>query len=316
MVSSAIVISVQATTIRSANLMASFVVVPVAFLLQGETVLIFWGNEDVLWYAIAGVTLLSGLLVRLGLAHFKREYLLGREIDTLNFKSMYRVFRNRFVGEAESFRGWYRVELPRTLRQLRQPLAIVLAVGLISIVASYAWVVVNVPAYVDSTPARAEEYRTLVAKNIVNLDGLDEQLPPLLLFFYNTRTMIVFLLAGLFSFGTLGLTLFMVNFVLVGGVLGAADLVGFSPLLTFAVGILPHGIFELTAVILATAAMLKVGAQLVSTNTDKSLGETLILSLADWSKVFVGLVIPLLAIAAVVEIYVTPVLIKVVFPQL
>jgi stage II sporulation protein M len=79
---------------------------------------------------------------------------------------------------------------------------------------------------------------------------------------------------------------------------------------------LPHGIFELTAVILATAAMLKVGAQLVSTNTDKSLGETLILSLADWSKVFVGLVIPLLAIAAVVEIYVTPVLIKVVFPQL
>jgi uncharacterized membrane protein SpoIIM required for sporulation/ABC-type transport system involved in multi-copper enzyme maturation permease subunit len=316
MVSSAIVISVQATTIRSANLMASFVVVPVAFLLQGETVLIFWGNEDVLWYAIAGVTLLSGLLVRLGLAHFKREYLLGREIDTLNFKSIYRVFRNRFVGEAESFLGWYRVELPRTLRQLRQPLAIVLAVGLISIVASYAWVVVNVPAYVDITPERAEEFRTLVAKNIVNLDGLDEQLPPLLLFFYNTRTMIVFLLAGLFSFGTLGLTLFMVNFVLVGGVLGAADLVGFSPLLTFAVGILPHGIFELTAVILATAAMLKVGAQLVSTNTDKSLGETLILSLADWSKVFVGLVIPLLAIAAVVEIYVTPVLIKVVFPQL
>jgi stage II sporulation protein M len=124
------------------------------------------------------------------------------------------------------------------------------------------------------------------------------------------------LIHGLFSFGTLGLTLFMVNFVLVGGVLGAADLVGFSPLLTFAVGILPHGIFELTAVILATAAMLKVGAQLVSTNTDKSLGETLILSLADWSKVFVGLVIPLLAIAAVVEIYVTPVLIKVVFPQL
>src|ERR1051325_2728072 len=35
MVSAAIVISVQATTIRAANLLASFVVVPVAFLLQG-----------------------------------------------------------------------------------------------------------------------------------------------------------------------------------------------------------------------------------------------------------------------------------------
>ena len=316
MVSSAIVISVQATTIRSANLMASFVVVPVAFLLQGETVLIFWGNEDVLWYAIAGVTLLSGLLVRLGLSHFKREYLLGREIDTLNFKNMYRVFRNRFVGGARTIFEWYRVELPVTMRQLRQPLVIVFLVGLVSIIASYAWVVVNVPEYVDISPQRAEEFRTFVAKNVVSLDRLDEQLPAPLLFFYNARTTVVFLLIGLFSFGTLGLTLFMVNFVLVGGVLGAAELVGFSPLLTFAVGILPHGIFELTAVILATAAMLKVGAQLVSTNTDKSLGESLLLSLADWFRVFLGLVVPLLAVAAVIEIYVTPVLIKLAFPQI
>jgi len=317
MVSSAIVISVQATTIRSANLMASFVVVPVAFLLQGETVLIFWGNEDVLWFAIVAVTLLSGLLVRLGLAHFKREYLLGREIDTLNFKNMYRVFRERFVGDARSVSDWYRSTLPKTLRQLRQPLLIVSIVGLISIAASYIWVVVNVPAYLDITPERVEEFRTLVANNIGNIDNLNEQLPPApILFFSNVRTMVVFLLMGLFSFGTLGLTLFMVNFALVGGVLGAAELVGFSPWLTFAVGILPHGIFELTAVVIATAAMLRVGAQLVSTNTDKSLGETLLVSLADWSKVFVGLVVPLLAVAAVIEVYITPALIKMAFPQI
>ena len=163
------------------------------------------------------------------------------------------------------------------------------------------------------SPDRAEEFRTFVAKNIVNLDGLDRQLPAPLLFFYNARTTVVFLLVGLFSFGTLGLTLFMVNFVLIGGVLGAAELVGFSPFLTLAVGILPHGIFELTAVIFATAAMLKVGAQLVSTNTDKSLGETVLISLADWFRVFVGLVVPLLAVAAVIEIYVTPALIKLAF---
>lgn len=316
MVSSAMVISAQATTIRAANLMASFVVVPVAFLLQGETVLIFWGNEDVLWYAIVAVTLLSGLLVRLGLAHFKREYLLGREIDTLNLKNMFRVFRDRFVGGAHSIVEWYRSELPLTVRQLRQPLLIVFFIGVVSIVASYIWVVANVPKYIDISPARAEEFRTFVGDNIVNLERLDTQIPAPLLFLYNTRTTIVFLFAGLFSFGTLGLTLFMFNFVLVGGVLGAAQLVGFSPLLTFAVGILPHGIFELTAVILATAAMLKVGAQLVSTNTDKSLGETLLLSLADWFKVFIGLVVPLLAVAAVIEIYVTPMLIKLAFPQL
>jgi uncharacterized membrane protein SpoIIM required for sporulation/ABC-type transport system involved in multi-copper enzyme maturation permease subunit len=316
MVSSAIVISVQATTIRSANLMASFVVVPVAFLLQGETILIFWGNEDVLWFAIIGVTLLSGLLVRLGLAHFKREYLLGREIDTLNIKNIFRVFIDRFAGGAKSFVDWYRVAIPSALGELKRPLLIVVVLGVLSVIVSYAWVVINVPSYIEFSPERANDLRTLVGDNLGNLDLLQERLPAPLLFFYNARTTIVFLLMGLVSFGTLGLTLYMVNFALVGGVLGAANLVGFSPLLTFAVGVLPHGIFELTAVILATAAMLRVGALLVSPDTDKSLGETLLLSLADWFKIFVGLVVPLLAVAAVIEIYLTPVLIKMAFPFL
>ncbi len=317
MVSFAIVISVQATTIRSANLMASFVVVPVAFLLQGETVLIFWGNEDVLWLAIIGVTLLSGLLVRLGLAHFKREYLLGREIDTLNIKNMYRVFRDRFIGGARSFVDWYREEIPATLGQLKQPLVIVVILGAIALVVSYAWVVISVPSYIAFSPERTDELRGLIADNLGNLDLLQDRLPAApLLFFYNARTTIVFLIMGLVSFGTLGLTLFMANFALVGGVLGAANLVGFSPLLTFAVGVLPHGLFELSAVIIATAAMLRVGALLVSPDTDKSLGETLLLSLADWFRIFVGLVVPLLAVAAVIEIYLTPVLIKMAFPFL
>lgn len=316
MVSSAIVISVQATTIRSANLMASFVVVPVAFLLQGETILIFWGNEDVLWFAIVGVTLLSGLLVRLGLAHFKREYLLGREIDTLNFKSMYKVFRDRFVGGAKSFSDWYRSVIPATLGQLKQSLVIVLVLGLVAVFVSYAWVIVNIPEFVEITPDRVQEFRNMVRDNLGGLDQLQDQLPAPILFFHNARTTVVFLLMGLVSFGTLGLTLFMVNFALIGGVLGAASLVGISPLLIFVAGVLPHGLFELTAVVLATAAMLKVGALLVSPNTDKSIGETLLLSLADWLRVFIGLVVPLLAVAAVIEIYLTPVLIKMAFPFL
>jgi len=316
MVSSAIVISVQATTIRAANLLASFVVVPVAFLMQGETVLIFWGNEDVLWYAIAGVTLLAGMIVRLGLSHFRREYLLGREIDNLNIKMIGRKFRNRFVGDARSISEWYRRELPITLRQLRQPLLIVTVLALLAGIASYVWVVVNVPIYIDITPDRVDEFRELVAGNLTSLDLLSEQLPAPVLFFYNARATVTFLLLGLVSFGTLGLTLFLVNIGLVGGVLGAASLVGFSPWLTFAAGILPHGIFELSAVFLATAAMLKVGAQLVTPQPDKGLGEVLLVSLADWFRVFIGIVVPFLAVAAVIEVYLTPVLIKLAFPYL
>jgi uncharacterized membrane protein SpoIIM required for sporulation/ABC-type transport system involved in multi-copper enzyme maturation permease subunit len=316
MVSSAIVISVQATTIRAANLLASFVVVPVAFMMQGETVLIFWGDEDVLWFGIAGVALLAGLLVRLGLSHFKREYLLGREIDTLNFKLLGRTFRNQFVGSAKSIGEWYRREIPLTLRQLRQPLLIVCTLALITLAASYVWVIVKVPTYVDLSPERINGIKTFVADNLTNLDELETRLPAPLLFFHNARTTVVILLLGLVSFSTVGLTLFMVNIALVGGVLGAVSLVGYSPLAVFAVAVLPHGVFELTAVFLATAAMLKAGALLVTPQPDKSLGEIFLLSVADWFRVFVGLVVPLLAIAAVVEIYITPILIKAVFPYL
>ena len=129
MVSSAIVISVQATTIRSANLLASFVVVPVAFLLQGETILIFWGNEDVLWFAIIGDHAIGNFARALGTSHFRREYLLGREIDTLNFKLIGRTFSQPLQGQAKSIFEWYRTEIPITLRQLRQPLMIVFGSG-------------------------------------------------------------------------------------------------------------------------------------------------------------------------------------------
>lgn len=316
MVSSAIVISVQATTIRSANLLASFVVVPVAFLLQAETFLIFWGNEDVLWFAILGVTLLAVLLVRLGLSHFRREYLLGREIDTLNFKLIGRTFRDRFVGQATSLRDWYATEIPITLKLLRQPLMVVMGLAAIAGIAGYLWVIVNVPSYLDLTPDRVHRFRTFISENMSHLSSLGDQLPAPILFYHNARTTVVFLLLGLVSFGTLGLTLFIGNIALIGGVLGGAHLVGFSPLLAFAAGILPHGIFELSAVFLATAAMLKVGAQLVTPQSDKSLGEILLLSLADWCRVFIGVVLPLLAIAALIEIYITPQLIKLAFPYL
>src|SRR3990172_9972342 len=44
MVSAAIVISVQSTSVKAANLLASFIVIPVAILMQGEAVMLFWGN--------------------------------------------------------------------------------------------------------------------------------------------------------------------------------------------------------------------------------------------------------------------------------
>jgi uncharacterized membrane protein SpoIIM required for sporulation len=59
-------------------------------------------------------------------------------------------------------------------------------------------------------------------------------------------------------------------------------------------------------VIFATAAVLKMGAVLATPDRGRTVGETWLVSLADWVKVMLGLVIPLLFVAAMVEAWVTP----------
>jgi len=119
MVSAAIAISTQSTSIQAANLLASFIVIPVAILIQGESVLIFWGNDHLLWLAVSAVLILAALLIRVGLAHFQREYLLGREIDSFNFKWIWKTFRDAFLGGVTSLGEWYQVQIIGTLRKLR-----------------------------------------------------------------------------------------------------------------------------------------------------------------------------------------------------
>jgi uncharacterized membrane protein SpoIIM required for sporulation len=101
---------------------------------------------------------------------------------------------------------------------------------------------------------------------------------------------------------------YIVNLSTVGVLLGVFQLLGYSPLTLTVTGLLPHGIFEIPALILASAAMLRIGVVLVTPQMGRSLGEVMLELLADWAKVAVGVVIPLLLIAAVIETYVTPLL--------
>jgi stage II sporulation protein M len=186
----------------------------------------------------------------------------------------------------------------------------------ITIGGTYAWVVINTPLNVSITPEKIHQAQLYIAKNLDNLDFISSNIPAPWLFLSNVRASVLFMLAGLVSFATLGVALYMFNMGLIGAVLGAAKLIGYSPWLVFTAAILPHGMFELTAVTLAAAAVLQMGARLVTPQTDKSLGDVFLLALADWFRIFIGLVVPMLAIAAVIEIYVTPHIIKAVFPYL
>ncbi len=306
MVSAAIVISVQSTSVRAANLLASFIVVPVALMMQGESVLLFWGTDQVLWLAVAAVVIISGLLVRLGLAHFQREYLLGREFDSLNLRWMWRTFWNAFRGAAKSPVAWYRLEVRKALRSLTVPMLIMLVIAVAGYWVSYQWTMVNVPRMLSSASSKDIAEMVSGARESVGLAQVKHYPSALFIFENNVRATFLIFLGGIVSFSVLGLIAYFINIGLIGAVLGIFKLIGYSPTKLFLAGLLPHGIFEIPALMLASAIILQIGAVLVTPQTGKSMGQVVLELLADWAKVFLGVVIPLLAVAALVEAYITP----------
>jgi uncharacterized membrane protein SpoIIM required for sporulation len=306
MVSAAIVISVQSTTVRAANLLASFIVIPVAILMQGESALLFWGNERVLWFAVAAVLIMAALLVRLGLAHFDREYLLGREFDSLNWRWMWAMLRNEFRGQAESLRSWYQRQVIQTLRRTTVPLLICMAIAVIGFCGSYYWVINHIPVYLPGATTKDIAAVLGDTRHSSGLLQLRQHLSAWHIILNNFRAVSLLFLSGLVSFSVLGIAAYLVNIGLVGGVLGILRLAGYEPLSLFATGLLPHGLFELPALMLACASVLRFGAVMVTPQIGKSIGQVMLELIADSVKLFVGIVIPLLVIAGIIEAYITP----------
>jgi uncharacterized membrane protein SpoIIM required for sporulation len=337
MVSAAIVVSTQSTTVRAANLLASFIVIPVALLIQGESALMFWGTNDVLWLAVIGVAIISALLIRLGIVHFKRENLLGREIDMLNLGWVWQTFRKAFAGSgspaamprylASIFNRqkhddnhrltlreslwldwnrllrWYRDDVFMSLRRLLPSFLITLAIGAAAVLVAYFYVHTRLGPIAFSE-TRLKEAVKSISGFLVN-DGTGN-FSALMLFWHNLRAELLIMVLGIFSFGVLSIFAFIGNFALIGAVLGVLPSLGISPWLVFIAGILPHGVVELPSVILLSAATLHMGLRLVTPEASRSIGEILIIAIADILKILVAVCIPLLVLAALIEANITP----------
>lgn len=301
MVSGAVVISTQTTSVRAANLLASFIIIPMALLVQGESLIMFWARYDVLWVIIFGLVMVNVVLVRMGVRLFNREELLGRELDELNFPQMARTCWREFAGEARSLLPWYRREVSKSLGKIRWPVAMMT----LACVAGYFL-----------GQHYASIYRLPVS--LVNLtfsSGLSERLEQFGLFsasgvglvlFQNTRAVLIASALGAFTFGVLAVVILMLPTTLVGYFAGQVALAGYNPLIFLAAFILPHGILEIPAAILVGAATINLGASLISPPPGKTVLDGWLMSLADWLKIFVGLVLPLLVGAAILEVFVTP----------
>jgi uncharacterized membrane protein SpoIIM required for sporulation len=301
MVSGAVVVSTQATSVRAANLLASPIVIPVALLIQGESYVMFWGGGSSLWLIVFGLVVLTVLLIRVGLAHFQREELLGREIDVLNVRWGWKVFWQGVKEDSHSLADWYRRVLPVTLRRLRLPTAITVLLLLVSIWAGAAQQG-NLP---DLLSGSGIDVHTRL-ESLATAWPFFDFAPVFMIIWHNLRSLLLALVLGIFSFGVLGVMPGMATFAVLGYLMQYFAVNGI-PAWQYLVGfILPHGLFEIPAVVLAFAAVLQMGAILATPSQDKTIGEVWLVCLADWFKVMVGAVIPLLLVAAMVEAWITP----------
>ncbi len=310
MVSGAVVVSTQATSVRGANLLASAIIIPVALLLQWESLLMFWRRFNILWTVVAGLLVVSVLLVRMGLAHFNREGLLGRDLDLLNLRWAWRVYWQGVTGGAPNLRAWYRGPIRESLHALRLPALLAAGLAVVGFGLG-AWVVSRFPwEALEADPARLEALRQSqwTRVGVVGpLSALGSWQGWLRVWWHNARAMLLMSLAAVFSFGVAGLLYLMLPFaILGGGMVFARFVLGLSPGWYMLGFVLPHGSVEIPAIVLFGGAMLRLGAALATPARGKTLGGFWLQALGEWTRVMVGVVLPLLGLAAALEAFLSP----------
>ena len=302
MVSGAVVVSTQATSVRAANLLASFIIIPAALLIQGESIVMFWGHTiNILWWAVIGLTILAVLLVRVGLANFQREELLGKDIDVLNIRWIWHTYWEYFTDHAASPWLWYKNVLFKTLKTLRLPIMIAALLAIAGIFLGIS----QVNRFPFPLPVTEISELNQNIRNLLSQWPMFSPRPFIAIFWQNLRVMLLAFVLGGVSLGILGVLPLIASMGIVGYLLQTLGQTGL-PVMYYTWLIIPHGIFEISAAILATAAVLHAGAILATPTQGRTIGETWIKSLATWTQVLIGLVIPLLAIAAAIEAWFTP----------
>jgi uncharacterized membrane protein SpoIIM required for sporulation len=322
MVASAVIISSHTTSVRAANLLASFVLLPTAAVVQLEAILIISrgpNSRAVLWLTALLLCVMAVALIRTGMGAFNREEILSREHEQLNLRHVGRTWRtffreyrpagvapDQYSATAFSFGRFYRRELPALLREYRLPLLVALiaaAGGLLGggyVGSNYrVRLLDNYLANVGNAPAPGLGLGLMIAAN-------------------NIRVALLSNVFSLFVFGAFAFLVPAVAFAQIGFVASSLTerggswltLGGNSPLQFLLAYVLPHGVIELPVAILSAAMGLRVGVALMSPPKGFTVGQNILWSLAQFVKVWLFVLIPLFLIGGLIEGLVTPLIIR------
>jgi uncharacterized membrane protein SpoIIM required for sporulation/ABC-type transport system involved in multi-copper enzyme maturation permease subunit len=315
MVAGAVVVSSQTTSVRAANLLASFIIIPMALLVQGQSIIMFYAEYGALWWIVLALIVVSLILVRMGIRLFNREEILSREMDELNLKNMWHNFKGYFLrppefatrhGDQASARfnllRFYRHDIPLLIKDQALPLTVVLITTLAAVFLGMAL------AWQHPIPAHLLPLNDISANTFGNLQKvrLLPEITPSFIFFNNLRVVALAAVVSLFSFGSLALFLTLINMGLVSFIITQVVILGYDPWLFVTAFILPHGIFEIPAILLGMTFALRIGAALVSPPKGLDVGQGLILTGANFIKILIFVVVPLLLLAAYIEANITP----------
>lgn len=310
MVTGAVVVSSQSTTTRSANLLASFIIIPMTLVVNAEAVIIFIAPDTqspfgirALWGIALAMLVVMVLLLRVGNSIFNREELLGRLIDNLNLRGIFAKiwFYMRTYDDQEQVATniveWYSKSIPYTLGKLRIPILITIGVFIVYFIIGM-WVG-TLPAYqlpLDGT--------TVSASGSVTNEGLGI----FWIFSNNVRVLALGFALSVVTFGVAGYIIVPIVFIVLGYTSVQLFSAGYGSL--FLLGIIPHGLVEIPMIVIGTALMLYVGASLTKPPTDQTVGQAWLTAFGGAVKVWVGVILPGLFIAAIIESTVTIALVQ------
>lgn len=319
MVTGAVVISSQTTSTRSANLLASFIIIPMAGMIWLESAIMFLAPDaespngiGALWAIIAGMSVVVLLLLRLGNSVFNREELLGRQIDSIDLRRWFRrVWRQvRAVGgkglPATSPWGWYRHSVPASLGRLKGAAGVTALVFLAALIAG---VVIGLqPQWRLPLPQGASLTHTAGgigdASALVFGSG-----GALSIVMQNWRILALASLLAVFSFGSMALVITPMVYLVIGYVMTQFALAGYNPaLLVPALAV--HGIIEIPVILVATACALKLGAVITRPPKRQTVGQAWTVAFSDAVKLWLGIILPGLVLAALIETCVTPAVVQ------
>jgi uncharacterized membrane protein SpoIIM required for sporulation len=279
MVAGAVIISLNAHTMRAANVMASFIILPMSVVLQAEAALILLGRAEYLWGFAALMIVLAVVLLRMGLAGFSRESLLAREVGL-------RKPLRRAVGALRwSFRG--RPGIAMLLWSRRLPIAVA-ALGLVG--------GIGVGYLAGKTQAIPGAVVKPVLSSLLNASGGGTQGQEVLGIFGHNA--LAFILAPMLAIFTAGLSGFALTF-LPGFLLGyVAAISSCSVALT---GVVPNGLVEIPAAIVAGGLAIHIGASAIHMEPDGGWTARILAAVADYARSLRWLLLAL-ALAAVLEV--------------